>query len=77
MKKLLFALVVLLPGAFAVKAQVKPRAKPAAIPVGVPVKPGSTPRQITVKSAVDPGKIEGRTYTNYGFGFDIVLPDDW
>lgn len=77
MKMLLFALVLLLPGAFAIKAQVKPRSAPAVIPSGVPVKSGSTPTQILVKSAVDPGKVEGRTYTNYGFGFDIVLPDDW
>ncbi len=66
MRKVFYlALVTLFLGVFA-SAQMKPHPKPAATPTLVPAKP-----------AVDLGVIDGRTYTNETFNFQVTFPDTW
>ncbi len=80
MKKFVLILSILASTSIFATAQTKPAATPAKIPPGVPIKPGTTfsPAAVTTqKNAVDPGKVEGKTYTNTTFGFQVVFPETW
>ena len=79
MKKLVVITLFLFTTVAIAAAQTKPRNAPSKIPAGVPVKPGTTPVAAAApqESKVDPGKVDGKTYTNSTFGFEVVFPDTW
>lgn len=80
MKKFAVILSIFAAASIFADAQTKPASTPAKIPAGVPIKAGTkfTPAAVaTQKDTVDPGKIEGKTYTNMTFGFEVVFPDTW
>ncbi len=77
MRKFLFYSAIVLLFTFNAAAQVKPRPTPSKIPSGVPIKPGTATTPVASKRVVDPGSVDGRTYTSAQFGFDVTFPDTW
>jgi hypothetical protein len=69
---IVFILVLLLAGS--VSTQTKPGTEPSRIPSAVPIKPGTA---VLEKSPIDKGSVDGRTYTNKDFGFQVTFPDTW
>jgi|ERR1035437_5978113 hypothetical protein len=69
---IVFILVLLTAGSYS--AQTKQGTAPAKIPGVVPVKAGTA---IVRKSSIDKGTVEGRTYSNKTFGFQVTFPDTW
>jgi len=64
MRDVALLFIILLLGTAAVSAQRKPKPKPA-------------PQPTPAKSAIDRGKVSGRTYTNKALEFEITFPDSW
>ncbi|HQU83264.1 MAG TPA: hypothetical protein PKY59_09080 [Pyrinomonadaceae bacterium] len=71
MKK--FAFVLLFAAAVSVSAQ-KSKPKTDNIPAGVPVKQGT---EIGSKAEENGGKLDGKTYTNEKYKFEITFPESW
>lgn len=76
-----FAIIVLLFAAAATNAAAQAASPtPSKIPSRVPIKAGTATKPaaaVTQKDAVDPGKVEGKTYSNATFGFEVNFPDTW